>query len=78
MSDAPNKESSHHPGSLHFQILLAGTVIFLAALFWLADLPHTNTPDQASTVVLRVFDVITVVGCYLAFGSVVLGHKILR
>jgi hypothetical protein len=78
MSEVPNKESSRHSASLHFQILLVGTVIFVAALFWLADFPHANTPNEASMIVLRIFDVVKAVGCYLAFVSVVIGHKMLR
>jgi hypothetical protein len=57
--------------SLHFQILLAGTLIFLGALFWIATMAHTNTDE-------RIFIGILALGCYLALVSVLLGHKILN
>jgi hypothetical protein len=79
MSKAPIDEPDLTPASLHFQILLVGTVIFLVALFWLTDLPHTNTYEaQAAVAASRLVIGIRILGCYLAFVSVVIGHGVLR
>jgi hypothetical protein len=79
MSQVPSETPDLSPASLHFQILLSGTVVFLVALFWLTDLPHTNTYEAlVAAAVSRAVIGIQTLGCYLAFVSVVLGHKVLR
>ncbi|TKJ38916.1 MAG: hypothetical protein CEE38_04255 [Planctomycetes bacterium B3_Pla] len=79
MSEIPSETPDLSPASLHFQILLAGTVIFLVTLFWLTDLPHTNTYEtRAAVAASRIVIGIRILGCYLAFISVVLGHKVLQ
>ena len=79
MSQVPSETPDLSPASLHFQILLFGTVVFLVALFWLTDLPHTNTYEaRAAVAASRAVIGIQTLGCYLAFVSVVLGHKVLR
>ena len=65
--------------SLHFQVLLAGALIFLVALFWFTMLPHTNTHEQtASAAAPRLIIGVQILGCCLAFVSVVIGHKVLN
>ena len=79
MSESPNETPDLTPTSLHFQILLVGTVIFLVALFWLTQLPHENThAAQTAVAVPRLVAGIQALGCYLGFVSIVLGHVILR
>jgi hypothetical protein len=79
MSEAPGETCDLSPASLHFQILLAGTVIFLVTLFWLTDLPHTNTFEaHVAVAASQIITGIQILGCYLAFVSVVLGHKVLE
>jgi len=79
MREAPRESPDLSPASLHFQILAAGTVIFLAALFWFTALPHTNTYEQLAAAALpRLVLGIQLLGCYLAFVGVVLGHGVLN
>ncbi len=78
MSEAPSEIPDLSTASLSFQILLVGTLIFLGALFWLTDLPHANTNEaRAAMAASRAVMGIQTLGCYLAFVSVVLGHKVL-
>ena len=79
MSQDPFETPDLSSESLHFQLLLAGTAVFLVALFWFTSSPHENTYEAqvaAATVALVIG--IQIVGCYLAFVSVVVGHKLLR
>ncbi len=79
MSEPTSKIPDLAPESMYFQILLVGTLIFLFALFWSTDLPHTNTfQAQAAVAASRLVMGVQVLGCYLAFISVVFGHKVLR
>lgn len=79
MSEAPSKTPDLSPASLHFQILLLGTVIFLAALFWLTQLPQAATHEaRVAAAVPRLLTGIQALGCYVAFVSIVLGHRVLQ
>ncbi len=79
MSEPTSETPDLSSESMHFQMLLAGTLIFLFALFWFTDLPHTNTHQaQAATAASGVVIGVQVLSCYLAFVSVVFGHKLLR
>jgi hypothetical protein len=69
--EVPRDKTDLSPASLHFQILLAGTLLFLVALFWLTDW-------LAGMGAARPVIGIEVLGCYLAFVSVVIGHKVLN
>ena len=78
MTKAPSETPDLSPVSMHFQILLAGSVIFLIALFWLTDLPHTNTSAARSAVAAsQLITGIRILSSYLAFAIVVLGHGML-
>jgi len=78
MTETPNETPDLSPASLAFQILVAGTLIFLVALFWVTDVPHTNTDEaQAAAAASRIVIGIRILGCYLAFVSVCLGHRVL-
>lgn len=70
---APNQES------LHFQFVVAGTLVFLIVLFWLTSMPHTNTREARIAMALpRLIVGLQTTGCYLAFVSVVFAHRLLR
>lgn len=69
----PNQES------LHFQLVVAGTVVFLIVLFWLTSMPHTNTSEARIAMALpRLIVGLQTTGCYLAFVCVVFAHRFLR
>ena len=79
MSPDPVETPDLTSESLHFQLLLAGTAVFLTALFWFTTSPHTNTHEAQVAVAADALVIgIEILGCYLAFVSVVFGHKLLR
>lgn len=79
MSDAPNDTPDLTSESLHFQLLVAGTVIFLVALFWLMNMPHTKTYEaRIALAASRLVAGVQALGCYAAFLAFVFAHKVLR
>jgi hypothetical protein len=79
MSEEPVEQPDLAPASRHFQILLLGTVIFLIAFFSLTDLLHTNTYEaQGAIAAAQLVIGVRILGCYVAFVSVVIGHGVLR
>ncbi len=79
MSQGPSETPDLSSESLHFQLLLAGTAVFLTALFWFTTSPHTNTHEaQVAAAAEALVIGIQTLGCYLAFVSLIFGHKLLR
>lgn len=79
MSETPSRAADLSPSGLHFQILLVGTMIFLGAFFWLTWIPHTNTHDAlVAAAALRLISGLQTLGCYLAFVSIIFGHRVLK
>lgn len=78
MSDSQPDPPQPARRTLHFQILVAGSLIFLVALCWMTSLPHTNTREQLLTATLpRIVLGIQITGVYLVFVSVIFGQKFL-
>lgn len=64
--------------SLHFQIVIVGTSLFLIALFWLTNIPHTNTWEERIAIVApRIVVALQAMGCYIAFLAVMFAHKMM-
>ena len=65
--------------SLRFQVLLAGTVIFLAVFFWLVVPPHTSTFEaQTANNLECLLCGLWALAVYVAFAAALLGHGILE
>ena len=80
MNEMPNKEPNRPKNGWHFRILAGGTVIFLVGLLRRLDtFPDlTNTDLRVALGLNLLIDLGKAFGCYLAFVSVVIGHKMLR
>ena len=65
--------------SMHFQVLIAGTLAYLVALFSPAWPPHTNAHEQwISAAAESILWGVLTTGCYLAFVTLVIGHALLE
>jgi hypothetical protein len=64
--------------SIHFQILVAGTVIFLGIFYWLTSFPEGSTfESQVSARTSSILVGVRIIGAYVALVALVLGHALL-
>ena len=63
--------------SVHFQVLIAGTVLFLAAFFW-GTTPQHSPSGQIVNQEFSTYFGLSAIAVYLAFVAIVVGHALLE
>lgn len=63
--------------SVHFQLLVAGTVVFLAVFFWVV-MPETAKSGETINAAWHLAYGLSAIAVYVAFVVVVAGHALLE